>query len=366
MEDRDTIQKRMLEGISDEYDKSKGSFFYDSTKVTAIEFEKKGLDIEELKKGFDIENLSGVDLEKRVYQETGTIRKPATHASTIVDISGQPGTTVPIGTAVSSDIVTFKSTEEVILNDLGVAKVKVECEVLGSEGNIPVGSIRYFPITVNGLAGVINLEPVTNGYDAEPDKELLERHYERRRTPATSGNKYHYMNWAKEFVGVGDAKVVSLWAGNNTVKVIIIDSLKHPAGADLIKQVQDYIDPKGEHDPLSDTWSTWGQGEGEAPVGAFCTVISAAPKQIDIDVTVTKDGVRTIESIKDDIERNISDYLKSIAFKSNIASYAQIGAAILNVQGVLDYRGLKINSGTENIAIGNEEVAVLGGVTIAE
>ena len=37
--------------------------------------------------------------------------------------------------------------------------------------------------------------------------------------PATSGSKYHYIQWAKEINGVGNAKCLPLWNGNGTVKL---------------------------------------------------------------------------------------------------------------------------------------------------
>ena len=42
----------------------------------------------------------------------------------------------------------------------------------------------------------------------------------------------------------------------------------------------------------------------------------------------------------------------------------KIGQTILNTDGVDDYSNLKINSKTENIAISETEIAVLGGVAV--
>lgn len=363
MEDIKTIHDRMLGNISDKYDRTEGSFFYDTTKPAAIEFETKGKEIKEIANKLDVENLKGNELEKFVYQRTGTIaRKPATKATTIVTIQGQEGAKISKGDLVGADTVNFVSIENKIIGATGQITVTVECEVAGTMGNVPVGAIKYFPVSIPGLTSVTNLEAVTNGYDAESDESLLERYYDRIRTPATSGNKYHYLNWAKEVVGVGDARVVPLWNGDNTVKAVIIDANKQPASAELVAQVQEYIDPGSR-----------GLGEGQAPIGAFCTVASGIGKAIDIIFTVIKDSNYTIEQIKVNIENNIRLYLKDIAFKDDpvskirmSVSYAKIGAIILDSEGVLDYEGLTINLGTSNIAINNEEVAILGEVVINE
>ncbi|WP_353096248.1 baseplate J/gp47 family protein [Tissierella praeacuta] len=355
MENREDILKRILGNIPDKYDKSEGLFPYDFSKAAAIELENKNKEIQEIANKLDVENLEGEELERFIYQRTGITRKQATKATTIVTMSGQEGAKISKGDLVGADTVNFISLENKIIDNAGQILVNVECETSGSVGNVPAGAIKYFPISIAGLTSVTNQEPVKNGYDAESDTSLLERYYERIRTPATSANKYHYLNWAKEVVGVGDAKIIPLWAGDNTVKVIIIDSNKKPASEDLIDKVQEYIDPGSK-----------GVGEGQAPIGAFCTVISATSKIVDISVKVTKDDNYSLEQIKINIEESITNYLKEIAFKKNLVSYAQIGSLVLNVDGVLDYTDLMLNGGIENIIIDNEEVAILGEVVLSE
>lgn len=355
MEDREQILNRILSNIPDRYNKSKGLFPYDFSKATAIEFERKNEEIQEVVSKLDVENLEGEELERFVYQRTGITRKKATKATTAVTIAGQEGASISKGELVGADTVNFISLDNKTIDNTGRMIVNVQCEEFGSIGNVPAGAIKYFPISITGLTSVTNQEVVKNGYDAESDASLLERYYERIRTPATSGNKYHYLNWAKEVVGVGDARVIPLWAGDNTVKVIIIDSNKQPASEDLISRVQEYIDPGSK-----------GLGEGQAPIGAFCTVVSAINKDINISVKVTKDDNYSLEQTKLNIEENIINYLKEIAFKKNLVSYAQTGSLILNTDGVLDYTNLRLDEGIENITIENEEVAVLNEVVLSE
>jgi len=352
----ENIKKEMLDNISNKIDKGEKSLTYDAISPVAIELANMYIELDYVVNKLDTENLSGEELERFIYQHTGTVaRKPATKATTTIIINGQEGAKISKGDLVGADTVNFISTEDKSMDNTGQMTVLVECELPGAIGNVPAGAIKYFPVSIAGLTSVTNPDSAVNGYDAESDESLLERYYERIRTPATSGNKYHYLNWAKEVVGVGDARVIPLWQGDNTVKVIIIDSNKQPASTELVEQVQEYIDP-----------NITGLGEGQAPIGAFCTVISAIGKAIDITFTVTRDTNYTVEQIKANVENNIIEYLKSIAFKEDIVSYARIGAIILDSEGVLDYEGFTINSGTSNIAIGNEEVAILGEVLINE
>lgn len=341
MSDIETIHKRMLGSISNEYDKSEGSFFYDATRPAAIEFENKDKEIQKVADKLDIENLEGEELERFIYQRTGIPRKPATKATTIVIITGQEGAKISKGDLVGADTVNFISMEDKTIDLTGQMEVLVECEEPGTIGNVPAGAIKYFPVSIPGLVDVYNPEAVTNGYDVESDTELRQRYYEKLQRPAKAGNKYHYEQWAKEVVGVGGVRVVPRWNGPLTVKVIIIDSNGQPASEDLVDRVFNHI-------------------EGERPFGANVTVISATPVTINISVTlVLVEGYEELQ-VKENISKNISEYLKSIAFKTDYVSYAQIGSIILDTDGVLDYSDLLINSGMANIPIGNEEVAIMG------
>jgi uncharacterized phage protein gp47/JayE len=351
---KDLIHQEMLTNISDDYDKTSGSFIYDATKPVAIELETAYQDLNSVVDKLIIENLTGDELAQRVYERTGIERKSAAKATTTVIITGTESALINIGDKVASDTVNFSFTESKTIDVTGQALVLIQCDEEGSIGNVPANSIKYFPITLQGLTTLTNQSPVTNGYDAESDDDLIQRYYDHIQTPPTSGNKAHYKNWAKEVIGVGDAKIFPLWNGDNTVKIVIINSNKLAASAELVADVQDYIDP-----------GVSGNGEGEAPIGAYCTVASATELQINVTFTAVKDPAFTDQQILLNVETSISVYLEEIAFIESQVSYAKIGSLILGSSGILDYSNLQVNGGTANILINNEQIAVLGGVTIA-
>jgi uncharacterized phage protein gp47/JayE len=351
---KDSIHQDMLTNISDEYDKTVGSFIYDSTKPVAIELETVYQDLGSVVDKLSIEKLKDDELAQRVYERTGIERKLATYATATVLVSGTEAAIINTGDKVASDTVNFSCTESKTIDSSGQVLVLVQCDEEGSIGNVPANSIKYFPITLQGLASVTNQSPITNGYDAESDEALLKRYFEHIQTPPTSGNKAQYKNWAKEVTGVGDARVFPLWNGNNTVKIVIIDSNKQAASTDLVANVQEYIDP-----------NISGTGEGEAPIGAYCTVVSAAELEINVSFTAVKDLAYTDQQLQTNVETVINNYLNDIAFVEVQVSYAKIGSLILSVGGILDYSDLQVNSGTVNLIVNDEQVAVLGGVTIA-
>ena len=220
----------------------------------------------------------------------------------------------------------------------------VSCDTPGSVGNISIGAINRFPVTLPGLVSVTNSAPAEGGFDEESDEELRQRYFEKVSLPATSGSKYHYIMWAKEVSGVGDAKCIPLWNGNGTVKVIVIDANKGTASDELITEVTEHI-------------------EENRPIGAEVTVESASPKVIDISVSVVTASGIDMETAKTKVSESITKYLQKNAFSNTYISYAQIGGCILACDEVSDYTNLLINGATDNVEILETEVPVLGGVT---
>lgn len=343
VESREEIQKRMLEKISDEYDKSEGEFIYDATKPVAIELEdayEKQREI--LKNGF-VSTATGRYLDLKV-ADLGLSRKAPTRATTRVIIRGSEGAKINKGDLVASDTTEFEIKEEKTLTSSGVAEVLVECVSPGVIGNVPIGAIKYFPKTLSGLDSVINNEKASNGYAGEEDEELRKRYLEKVRTPPTSGNKYHYKNWAKEVIGVGDAKVIALANGPGTVKVIIIDSNKLGAQAELIQSVGKHI-------------------EDVRPIGASVSVESAKEVAININAALNIDSKNYTEAdVLANIRANIVEYLKEIAFAETYVSYAKLGSIIFDTDGVIDYSNMRVNNKTSNVTLEDTEVPVLGGV----
>jgi uncharacterized phage protein gp47/JayE len=183
---------------------------------------------------------------------------------------------------------------------------------------------------------------------------LRQRYYAALQKPATSGNIYHYEQWATECAGVKAAKVFPLWNGANTVKVIIIDDEGEPASAELVAAVQAYIDP-----------GISGNGSGAAPIGAYCTVAAADGVALTIAVTVQIVVGYTQEEVEENITAQIRAYLNEIAFQQDYVSYGKIAACIIDAEGVEDYSNLTMNDGMENITLSETEVATLGTVTIS-
>ncbi len=337
----DEIIEYMLSSVPDEYDVSVGSFFYDLLYPVAEQIYLLQNRITRLSENTFALTAEGEYLDRKT-AEQGTTRKPATYSRGTLRISGNRGEIVSKGAKAAADNVLFSVDETVSIPESGFIDVGGTCTVSGSAGNVKAGAINRFPVTLPGLTTVENITDFAGGYDAENDADLLERYLEKVSRPNVSGNKYHYIEWAKEVSGVGDVRVIPLWNGAGTVKVVIVDADNRPADAELIEKVKTHI-------------------EENRPIGAEVTVVSATPIAVNVSVKLTADDTADIQT---SIEIALKGYLSGEALKKLYISYAKIGSLILSVSGVEDYTELKVNSGTANIQIADGAVPVLGSVVI--
>lgn len=349
----DKIHAGILKEISDDYQKTQGFPTYDLTRafaLTCLELYRKAQEVADKQ---DVRNLVGDELTKFVEDRRSVERKAATYSQGYIRIVEGAGN-IKAGDLFESDGgVQFESLESkaVVVGNT----VQIRCVTAGAIGNVGANSITEMPITLQGISRVTNDAPTTDGYNVESDDDLRERYFESLREPLVSANVYHYKAWAKEVEGVGDAKVFSLWAGDNTVKVVIIDSERVVPSQLLVAEVQKYIDPDSN-----------GRGEGQAPTGAYCTVTAAEPLLINVTAAVTLTSGYDVAAVTREINDTVTAYLRSIAFKQDYVSYAMIADAVLSARGVIDYTDVTLNGEKERLPIGSEHVAVIGQVVVSE
>lgn len=344
------ILTEMLGNMPESYQKTIGFPTYDLLAAVSLRMEGTDTAIDEARQQLDPENLHDSALDRYIYPRSGLERKAATFAHGSLTVTGTG--TVEQGTLFESGGgVQYYATETVAIE--GEGTVPVTCTVDGTAGNLPAHSVTQMPVAVQGIASCDNPEPIGGGYAEESDSEYYARYLLRLRTPATSGNIYHYVQWALEVAGVGHVKVFPRVQGVNTVDVVIADNAGQPADTALVKAVQEYIDPDSE-----------GAGRGQAPIGAQCFVSAAAEKKIAIACKVFKSNTAEADSVTAAVKAAVAAYLAGTVFAQDYVSYAQVAAAILSADGVADFEGLTVGGGTSNIAVGEGECPVLGEVTI--
>lgn len=345
IETKEAVRQRMLSDVPDAYDRTAGSFHWDMLDPVAAEIvraEERGSAAVD---GAFVMTAEGEDLDRVVWDRKAMVRKSATHAVGEVTIEGGEGVSVPMGLIVSAENVSFRVTEAGTVGAGRTVTLPVMCTTAGTAGNVAAGTIKRFGISYTGLYSVTNESAAHSGYDNETDDALRERCLDAIRDPGTSGNASHYREWALEVAGVGGARVLEVWRGPGTVKVVLI-------GADKLPVKQEIVDAAAEHI------------ESKRPVGADVTVISAAEQAVNVTATVHLKAGGTAAAAEEDFREKLREYLGGMAFRTNTVSLAKVGAALIGASGVDDYEDLKINGEADNLVLAVDKVGVEGTVTL--
>lgn len=348
-EDRtyEALLERMLDRVPSGLDKREGSIIYDALAPAAAELAQMYIELDVNNNLYFADTATGEYLERSI-SWSGIVRREASKAQLKGIFYKADGgfVDVPLGSRFSLDMLNYMAVEK-----LSPGVYRLESETAGEEGNRYFGSL--LPVDyISDLARGEIASLLIPGENAESDESLRQRYLDSARRPATSGNKYHYMEWAMQVVGVGGARVFPLWNGPKTVKVIVVDAEKKPASELLVTKVQHYIDPVS------------GAGEGQAPVGAVVTVASAKGKSISISAKVTLASGYALQAVNEEFKGILESYRKEKAFSATYISQSVIGALLLATEGVADYSELKLNGGAGNVMLNEEEIPLFGNVLL--
>lgn len=316
--------------------KIEGTFEYDMLASNSIEFAKTEVELEQLYKACFADTSWGEYLTM-IAEQYGVLRRAATKATGTITLTGKG--IVPTGSLFTTAAGTKFQTLE-YRNVNGTADVPVEAVNAGEAGDVKENTITVIPMSIPGITAVTNAEATSGGYDEEDDEDLLKRYLEKVRLPATSGNKYEYYEWAKSVSGVGDARVLPLWNGNGTVKVLIVDADMQVAPASLIQKVADYI-------------------ETVRPIGATVTVTSPTP--IPVTITVKVSGMLD----KEQYIKDVNAFIGKKGMNLRALSYARCIDILMNQSSVSDCADLLLN-GQQVVKCAEDEMIRIEGVDVSE
>jgi len=337
------IKNDILEGFS-LAETREGSYANTLVSPTAYEIWKTFMALNGVVPMIYIDETSGPYIDIRAGQY-GITRKPGAKAVAEAMFYGEDGLTIPAGKVfLSADPLQFTLDTDVTIED-GSAQGRLTAVEIGEAYNAPAGAIFRQLINLTGLA-VVESGAATGGTDAESDAALVGRYYSFLQRPQTSGNASHYYHWALEVDGIEAAKVLPLWDGPGTVKVLIAGPHNQPVDASITAKTAAHI-------------------ESVRPIGAAVTVKSAEGRAIDVSAVVILRQSTDAATVQEAFERSLSRYLESIAFSEFIVVYHRIGHILLDLPGVVDYTSLIVNGGTADIILDSEEVPVVGTVEVS-
>ncbi len=330
----DILLQRMLDRVPNDIDKREGGVIWSALAPAAVELQEMYIALDSVLKEAFADTASREYLIKRA-AEQDIYPSEATYAI----FKGVFNIDVPIGARFSLDNFNY-----IVTKKISPGTFELKCETVGSEPNQYLGTL--IPIEyINGLTNAELTEVLIYGEDAESTESLRSKFFDEKRTPVTSGNVAHYKKWANEVAGVGNTKVFPLKNGEGTVEVLIIDSNKRAASIQLIESVKNHID-------------------NERPIGAKVTVGTALEKMINISGKVKLAPGYSTQQAQNEFTWSIQNYFKEIAFVETYVSAAKIGSYLLETNGVIDFSNLLLNNATINISLAENEIPVLGSVTL--
>lgn len=362
----ENILKEALEAAPTGVDTRQGSIYFDAVASTCFQIARYYAD---LRTAFELVFITtAVDeyLDQKG-AEYGIYRNPATSAKYQYEFKGtQPA----VGERFFTDGKYFVLRQS---NKLGLY---LESEKTGSADNhilqktlaVPVNNINKLEESIFGIL----IEP---GADLESDEDYRQRIREKVAGPAENGNRQHYKTWCEEVTGVGRARIVPLFAGENTVLGVITGTDGAPATEAVVMRVQDYIDPFPSSGQVSYNGKVIdigpGLGNGVANIGAHFASISAEALPIKITFKAELAQGKTIDDAEKEASAAISLHLKDLAlnttdYETVIVRLSTIGAILYSLSDIIDYTDLEFNGQSANIEVSNLQVAVLEEVKIDE
>lgn len=359
------LMEDVLNNAPDGIDTRQGSIFYDAVSGPVMKIAKLYTDLDLIVELTSIATATGDALDAKA-SEYGMTRHAATKAKYYITFEG---VTPQIGERFYTDGQYF-----VLKEDTEKGIYYLEAEQAGSSGNEVYSGTPAVPVnSIEGLTAATFGMIYENGSDDEEDDDFRTRVQEKIAGPAENGNKQHYKTWCESRDGIGRARIFPLWNGPNTVKGVLIDTEGKPCSDAKVLEVQNYIDPATKGYTATVDGKTYvvgdGLGEGVANLGAHFTAVAASP----LEITVTFTGELASGATKDAAEQEaaeaIEEYLKELVLTTVEAAdivvrVSAIGAILSGLQNLLDYSDLQLNGDTHNIIPGEDDVPVVGEVSI--
>lgn len=340
------IKKDILDKISNKLDKREGSFINDMVSPYCLELESA---YEEFKYLLDVMFLNNINTEKLELRanEYGISRKQGEKSTGSVTFTGIGGAIITKGTLVSTSTgMLFETGNEGIIKPTeNTITVPIIAKEVGDMYNLEAGSINKLPILISGVTAITNKTNTLGGLNRETDNELLERVLDKIRNPSNGGNIADFRRWAIEVDGVGDAKIIPLWNGNGTVKVVPITTAKRSPDERVISKVKK-------------------NREIKKPIFGEVTVVGPSETIVNIKAKIKIDSKYNLEYIKSEYMKRIKKYIEDSVFKIYTLDCYKCLSFFYDIEGVTEVMDFTLNGIKDKLSIDGSSIQVLGTIDI--
>ncbi len=345
------LLKEKLKLIDNSFDKRQGSIIFDTLAPNSAESIQIYKNLDLLIDRTFADTATGEDLERRVWERHIT-RVDATSAILKAVFKGKNGEAFDVeeGERFSGGGYDYYAGDKI---EDGC--FKLICETKGNSGNRYIGSIVPVDYIEGFLSGEI-IDIIVYGEDKESDESLRKRYFDSFQTKAFGGNIEDYKRIFNEIKGVGKCKIYPAYYGGGTVRVVIINNGFEVPEESLIKDIQQYIDPKPK-----------GSGMGAVPIGHDVSVEPAGTHIINISFRLTiVDGYEE-DFVLEEVRNKIEDYF--LELRTNwgeendiTVRSSRVEMRALEVKGVIDIENIKLNNNPGNVVVASDNIPILGTV----
>jgi hypothetical protein len=353
---RNTISEiisRMLVSLPSSYDRTEGSFAYDLIATFAAELETFYQSMDQVATQVYPQTATDVYLEA-IAESFGVSRKLAAYATLDVDFTGTIGTVVPAGTRVSTlldsanlgEPIYFQTLNETTLSDT-TATIATQCTTGGVVGNVAANAVVRLEDPIDGITSINNSVPATGGSDEQSDDDLRTVLLERMRLGRGAGTTADYEAAGTSVAGVGVIVVEPLWAGNGTVRVIVMDAGYAPVSSAVLAQATAAI-------------------AAVTPVGADVTVTTPSLAGLDFVAQISLESGYGIADVQTECELNVAGYLKTVS-PGGVVYLSEVLAVIVQTHGVKDvtWASLTIEGTNTNYQLASNTKGYFGSIILS-
>ena len=394
----ESILERMLQFIRQQdrsLDTREGSVSWYGSAPSAVEFQNLYLALD------NVLNQTYPDTASRPYlirRAKDRLLSPYPASPAVLELTITPaGLTLPEGARFSIGELNYAATQ-----NMGEGRYQITCETPGAAGSSPAGEvipIEYIP----GLASCAVTALLIPGEDEEDTEAFRQRYFDSLEAQAFGGNRADYLEKVNAIPGVGGVRIHRAWnsgirpvellppegaadwlAGlsapaailswlhslyaaaasrkltvGGTVRLTLIDSTFSPPSAALLERVQTAIDPT----------QNAGEGYGLAPVGHVVWVTGVRSAQVDLTFQMACSGGWRWEDVQPAARQAVQAYFLELAQswarddgqnQPLVVRVSQIESRLLDLEGVLDVAGTKINGQAANLTLEADQIPTLG------
>lgn len=351
-----------LQDVPEDVDTRQGAIIYDTLGITCAKLADVIMEVKQIAEQAYMPTATKKENIDYKAAERGVFREPATNAKRLGTFTYPNGAPATISTGAlfctidenKENVINYTVVSPYIIDGAQIpGSYVLECQTEGIIGNTYFGEI--LPLTDMDTLGSSTLTTVlTPARDEETSESVKQRYYDSFNIEAFGGNIADYRQYMRNFTGVGQTQIYPRTKDDKRIILSCVDPSNQPISVEYQNTIRQELDPENYYNNGN---NTSGLGLGVVPIGHYPVVTTPSTVELNIDLEVVISNTGYFETAKQEIEKNINDYIRELQDSWDngdgeyhlIAYYNKILAFAETSSGVANVRKCTINGGTADI-----------------